>query len=256
MMAWNSSPILPFQVGQQLDPDQLALGGLGPPLGPRAVLAQDEQLVDVAPRLLALEQRDELAVDLQVGIAADRRGEVAIVVAGQGVMPLVLGRVDRLLQAAQQAVVDGVLLGLAGRLLEDALELEPALRQVEREAQAAGELGELVELVRLGVGVHPAEEAGVMLGQVRRDRLVGRQHELLDDLVALVVDGEMRAGHLAVARPARSRSRGGSAPAPPGEPTAAEDHGQLEHLREHPGDLRGDAGMLLPGWLITSMACS
>ena len=37
-----------FQVGQQLDLDQLALGGLGPPLGARAVLAQDDQLVDVA----------------------------------------------------------------------------------------------------------------------------------------------------------------------------------------------------------------
>ena len=29
-----------FQVGQQLDSDQVALGGLGPPLGPSAVLAQ------------------------------------------------------------------------------------------------------------------------------------------------------------------------------------------------------------------------
>ena len=37
-----------LQVGQQLDPDQLALGGLGPALGPGAVLAQDDQLVEVA----------------------------------------------------------------------------------------------------------------------------------------------------------------------------------------------------------------
>ena len=70
----------------------------------------------------------ELAVDLEVGVAADRRGEVAVVLAGQGVVPLGLGGVDRLLQAAQQAVVDGVRLGLVGGLGEDALELEPALR--------------------------------------------------------------------------------------------------------------------------------
>ena len=82
-------------------------------------------------------------MDLEVGVAADRRGEVAVIVAGQGVMPLGLGRVGRLLQAPQQAVVDGVALGLVGRLGEDALELEPALRVLDLEAEAAGELGEL-----------------------------------------------------------------------------------------------------------------
>ena len=35
------------QVGQQLDLDQLALGGLGPALGPGAVLGQGGQLVEV-----------------------------------------------------------------------------------------------------------------------------------------------------------------------------------------------------------------
>ena len=35
-----------------------------------------------------------------------------------------------------------------------------------------------------------------LFGQAGGDGLVGRQHELLDDLVALVVDGEMRAGDL------------------------------------------------------------
>ena len=77
-----------LQVGQELDLDQLALGGLGPALGPRAVLGQDDQLVDVALGLLAVEDRGELAVDLEVGIAADRRGEVAVVLAGQGVVAL------------------------------------------------------------------------------------------------------------------------------------------------------------------------
>ena len=68
-------------------------------------------------------------------------------------MPLGLGGVVGLLQAAQQPVVDGVLLRLAGDLGEDALELESALRVLDVEAQAAGEFGELVELERLGGGV-------------------------------------------------------------------------------------------------------
>ena len=48
-----------FQVGEQLDPDQLALGGLGPALGPGAVLGQDDQLVVVGSRLLPVEPGDQ-----------------------------------------------------------------------------------------------------------------------------------------------------------------------------------------------------
>ena len=108
---------LVFQVGQQFHPDQLALGGLGASLGARAVLGEHDQLVMTAARLFPLEPGDQLAMDLQVGIAADRRGEVAVVLAGQRVVPLGLGRVGGLFQAAKQAVVDGVFLGPADRLL-------------------------------------------------------------------------------------------------------------------------------------------
>ena len=61
-------------MGQQLDADQLAFGGLGPAFGSRAVLAEHEQLVSMAPRLLALQQRGQLAMHLEVGIA--RIGDV------------------------------------------------------------------------------------------------------------------------------------------------------------------------------------
>ena len=107
-----------------------------------------------------------------------------------------LGRVNRLLQAPQEAEVHRVFLGLTRRLAEDPLKLESALWQLEREPQAAGKLGEAVELVRVRVGVNSSQEAGVILGQVRRDRFVGRQHELLDDLVALVVHRQMSTAYL------------------------------------------------------------
>ena len=80
-------------------------------------------------------------------------------------MPLGLGRVDRLLEAPEQAEVDGVGLGLVGGLGQDPLELEPALGVLDLDPQAPGELGELLELAGLGVGVGPAEEAD--LGSVR-----------------------------------------------------------------------------------------
>ena len=102
------------------------------------MLAEYDQLIVLGSRLLALEPSDQLPVDLQVGIAANRRGEVAIVVAGERIVSLGLGRVVRLLEAAEQSVVDRVFLGRADGLLEDSLELEPALRLVELEAEAAG----------------------------------------------------------------------------------------------------------------------
>src|SRR5271165_5772901 len=133
---------------------------------------------------------------LEVWITSDRRSEVAIVVTGQRIVAFMLGRVNRLLQAPQEAEVHRVFLGLTRRLAEDSLKLESALRQLEREPQTAGKLGEAVELERVRVGVNSSQEAGVILGQVRRDRFVGRQHELLDDLVALVVHGQMCASYL------------------------------------------------------------
>ena len=129
------------------------------------MLGQDGQLVEVALGLLARDHGGELAVDLEVGIAADRRGEVAVVLARQGVMAFGLGGVVRLLEAPQEAVMDGVRLGLVGGLGEHALKLEPALGLVDLEPEAPGELGELQELARLGVGVAAAQEADVLLGR-------------------------------------------------------------------------------------------
>ena len=221
-----------FEVGEQLDPDQLALGGLGPALGARAVLAQHDQLVMVAARLLPLEPGDQLAMDLQVGIAADRRGEVAVVLAGQGVVPLGLGGVAW--------PVSGCAAARSGRRIPRACRssrlstrwssnrlwgwsrTRPRLRTNSANS---------VELERLGVGMRPPQEADFLLGQAGGDGLVGRQHEFLDDLVALVVDGQMSAGDLPMIAQLdldfgkRELERAAA------EPAAAQDHRQLEHLR-------------------------
>ena len=94
--------------------------------------------------------------------------------------------------------MDGVFLGLAGRLGQDPLQLEAALRLVDLDPQAADEFGERRPAcaARLRIGVRAAEEPDVLLRQERRHRLVGREHELLDHLVALVVGGEVGADDL------------------------------------------------------------
>ena len=93
--------------------------------------------------------------------------------------------------------------------------------------------------------------------QVRRDGLVGREHELLDHLVALVVDGQVGAGDLALLAQVDLDLGQVQLQRPAGEPAAAEDHGQLEHPAQHRRDLRGRRpGCSASGSFITAIACS
>ena len=67
---------------------------------------------------------------------------MAIVLAGQGVVVLLDRTVGRLLQAAQQSVMDRVGLRLVGRFLQDALQAEAIRFLLHLVAENAGELGE------------------------------------------------------------------------------------------------------------------
>ena len=197
-------------------------------------------------------------MDLEVGIAADRRGEVAIILAGEGVMPFGLGGVDRLLEAPEQAEVDGVGFGLVGGLRQDALEFEPAAGVLDFDPQAVGEVGEVLELAGLGVGVGSAEEADLGVGQVRGDGLVGREHELLDDLMAHVVRGQVSADDLALIAQVDLDLGHVQFQRPPLEPSLPQEHGQFEHPRNHlsgPRD-RGSVASSPSGCWMTSKTSS
>ena len=113
-------------------------------------------------------------------------------------MAFVLGAVDGPLHRAQHRVVDRVLARVALHLVEQLLQLEAVLEVVDFEAQLADELGEQLQLPRIGAAVHAAQEDQAGVRQQLGHRLVGRQHELLDDLVALGVLCEMGAGDAAV----------------------------------------------------------
>ena len=64
--------------------------------------------------------------------------------------------------------MDGVFLGTADRLVEHPLQLEAALGLFDRQAEAARELGEFVELERLGVGMRPPEKADLVFARAWR----------------------------------------------------------------------------------------
>ena len=210
--AWNASPILPSRCVSSLT----WMSSRSAASARRSVRVQCSASTTSSSGsdFGALPSRiaAELAVDLEVGIAADRRGEVAVILAGQGVMPLGLGGVVRLLEAAQEGVMDGVGLGPLGRLGQDALELEAALGRVDRDPKAAGELAELAELARLGVGVDPA-------GGIRRASR--SRNEATASLAASMKSSmtwwlwslrrQVGADDLAPGRPARPRPRACSA---------------------------------------------
>lgn len=136
-------------VDEQLVLDQLALRHLRPAFHLRAVLAQNDQLAVVALRMPLLEDAIEQAVDDEVRIPANRRREVAVILACQGVMLLLLRTVRRLLQATQHRVVDGPPLGLLGRVVEQLLEREAVGFVLDLVAEMANELGERMQLRRL-----------------------------------------------------------------------------------------------------------
>ena len=83
-------------------------------------------------------------------------------------------------------------------VVEQLLQLEAAFQALGLEAQLADELGERLQLPRVGAAVDAAQEEQPGVGELLGHRLVGREHELFDDLMALGVLREVRAGDAAV----------------------------------------------------------
>ena len=174
--------------------------------------------------LLELVGIDQRAVDQQVGIAADRRGEVRVAAEREAEVARVLGPVIGLRLAAQHRFHDLRLLGLVGDVLEHAVEQAGRDHLAEREAVAEGrhvflERDQLLAARRLVDAVDHRRGLGLQcLG--RGD--VGGDHEVLDHAVrveplahadlgdlALVVEPHLAFGQLELERVA-GRARGAS----------------------------------------------
>ena len=199
---------------------------------------------------LAVEPVDQLAMDLQIGIAPDRRGEVAVVLARQGIVRLGLGCVGGLLQAAQAA-------RNGRRIPRDFRSSRWSTRCSSKRLcgwsifspRLRANSANSSSLNGSGSGCARRRKPISFSAECRGDRLVGRQHEFLDQLVALVMLSQMRAGDLPVAVRARSPPRAVRARVRRVYPAPAQDHRQLEHLTQHDGDLgvnavHGAAGLL------------
>ena len=83
-----------------------------------------------------------------------------------------------------------------------------------------------------------AQERHVEAGEVLGDRLVGRQHELLDDLMADVVLAEVGAGDAALLVVLQLRLRHVQFQRAALQPPLAQDHRQVAHPQQQGVDFR------------------
>ena len=152
-------------------------------------------------------------MDDQIGVAADRAGEVAIVAFGQAVVADRLGRVGRAFEAFKQAELDDVFFRAALGGVEQLLDV--------------GAVGEIAGTVAVGFGgldvVEQARGIGIFVDAIDRglhpifenfcDRLIGGEHALFDELVAggmdhrigdngasLIVEANFDFGHFQIQR--------------------------------------------------------
>ena len=180
-------------VGVALDRHRVALA-FG---GPRAELCQ---LAGPRRALAAADRREQRAVADEVGIAADRRGEVAVGARVQAGVAEVPGRVVGLLERAQheRAERDPPTPGATHVLGRRAWRSRPRARRpgstrdmlLGQRRRGHLERGQLVDqaLDALGLGalVHAVQAGGAaLLGEQARDGLVGGDHQVLDQPVGL-----------------------------------------------------------------------
>ena len=176
-----------------------AFGAGGQLLHGAGVFAQGFVLLLADRAALIVEVLREQAVHHHVGVAADRRSEVRVVVEGQTVVADVVHGVACLLHGADGDAdgdgLDEVLLLLALYVVQQVVDgfgyVGLRARCAQLVAEAGDELGQRVELLGVGQVVDAVGEyfgllalghAAYLLGH----GTVGQQHELLDQLVGVL----------------------------------------------------------------------
>ncbi len=174
-------------------------------------------------------------MDDEVGIAADRRGEMGVAAQVEAEMAVVLRRVFRLRLGAQHHLVDEVLVGACCRTrVEDAVEqLGPqrALRLGSSMPIDAQELAERLPASPAGLVVHAIDQRRLLAFQRLGCGNVGEDHELLDQPCAhraasgrhtvdraVLLQQQLALGQVEIERAARLR---GAIERVIGRPTAA-----------------------------------
>ena len=224
------------EVGGEVAVGGVALGHHRAALGHRDVLAglgEADLLVVGQPVLPPAVGTDQRAVHDEVGVAPDRRGEMAVARQVQAEVAEVLRRVVGLGHRAQHAHVDHLGVLGAGDAVEQAVEVGGLEHLALGEGQADGsdDLAQRLELLGVRLLVDAVEQVDALRFQRLGGGDVGEDHEVLDDPVgveavaegdrqdlALVGEDDPALGQVEVER--RPHRRGPCAP-PPRRPRAA-----------------------------------
>ena len=187
-----------LQVAVLLDLVERALGVVRALLAFGAVERRGVQPAEVEAPALPGDPGRELAVQHEVGIAANRAREMRVVLLRQAEVADVLRRIEGALHGAQhhhrQHALERRVLDLLQELREVLLVGEVPTGDAElREVRA-----QLLQLVRVRRLVQAREDLHAARPELLRHGLVRRDHALLDHLVRLVVRAHLDAGHHAL----------------------------------------------------------
>ncbi len=156
----------------------LAVGGV---LAHRGQSALELRHFTVSGLEVACQYLLQRAVNDEVGVTANRRGEVQILVEGKAEVTEVLARVLRLLHGAQQQRIDHAFAVGAAYLLEHRLiRLRGRFAAWEGEAQPPNRARDLLEFLEGRFFVDAEEGRDFALQQIVGDHLVGEEHQVLN----------------------------------------------------------------------------
>ena len=180
--------VAPMRVGQ-VRRDQpvlgLALGRHRAPLGPRNAFGDVGQRMRRRVRQAAraeIQGANQRAMDDEVGVAADRRGEVGVAAQVEAEVPIIFMGVLGLRLGAKNDFVDKPLGGLALRARKNTIEVRGAhmLALGELDPQRRQELAELAELLHRWRVVGAVDQRRKLGFQRLGGGDVGQNHEFLD----------------------------------------------------------------------------
>ncbi len=129
----------------------------------------------------------EKPVDDEVGIAADRGGEVGVVFLVEAVVAFGGGHVAGALEASQELDAKGVALRVFLDLLENFFDFVPVAEISGHDAVGGEEFAVFVEFVFGRFFVDAEDRGDFVAGEFRGHGFVGEEHVFLDELVAFVV---------------------------------------------------------------------
>ena len=172
---------LALEVFHLFEADAVALGVGGIALGGAEVLGNVGEFLAPAAAFSG-----ENAVRNEVGVAADRAGEMEVVGFGKSVVSDGVGAIGGATEAFQKFDFDAVLVGASAQGGEHPLDFFALFQITDSQALHGGELAEFFESrgVRFFVDAIDARR-GAIFDRVR-DGFVGGEHELFDELVAFV----------------------------------------------------------------------